>query len=152
MKVMKFGGTCLGNSTMISKVEEVIEKEKEEKVIAVSAVAGVTNQLIDFIDRFHKDEEIEAFVDEIRKGHMKLLPQPLSGYEKDQEALEHRLQKLLTLLYGVSYTEEITPRTRDLIVVTGERLSAVILAARLKARKINAAAFNSEDIGIVTDG
>lgn len=152
MKVMKFGGTCVGNSAMISNVEEVIEKEKEEKVIAISAVAGVTNQLIDFTSRFHKDEEIEAFVDEIRKEHMKLLPQPLSSCEKDQEALEHRLQKLQTLLYGVSYTEEITPRTKDLIVVTGERLSAVILAARLKARKINAAAFNSEDIGIVTDG
>jgi aspartate kinase len=104
MRVMKFGGTCVGNSAMISKVEEVIEKEKEEKVIAISAVAGVTNQLLDFTSRFHKDEEIEAFVDEMRKGHVKLLPQPLSGYEKDQEALEHRLQKLQTLLYGVSYT------------------------------------------------
>ena len=152
MKVMKFGGTCIGTSAMITHVEDAIRKEKEEKVIAISAVAGVTNQLIDFISKFHKDEEIEAFVDDLRKLHLRLLPQPLSSYDKDQEALEARLQKLQTLLYGVSYTEEITPRTRDMIIVTGERLSAVILAARLKARGTSSAAFNSEEIGILTDG
>lgn len=152
MKIMKFGGTCIGTSAMISRVEDAIEREKEEKAIAISAVAGVTNQLIDFIGRFHRDEEIESFVDEVRKAHQKLLPPPSSDHAKDVEALEARLQKLQTLLYGVSYTEEITPRTRDLIVVTGERLSAVILAARLKARGINASAFNSEELGIATDG
>lgn len=152
MKVMKFGGTCVGNTSMITKVEEVIEREKEEKVIAISAVAGVTNQLLDFIAKFHKDDEIEAFVDDLRKQHLKLMPATTGEFAKDCEALEMRLQKLENLLYGVSYTEEITPRTKDLIVVTGERLSVVILAARLKARKVNAAAFNSEELGIVTDG
>ena len=152
MKVMKFGGTCIGNSSMISKVEEVIEREKEEKVVAISAVAGVTNQLLDFIAKFHKDEEIEAFVEDLKKLHVKLMPQNQGEFAKDYEVLDARLQRLQMLLYGVSYTEEITPRTNDLIVVTGERLSAIILAARLKAMKVNAAAFNSEELGIMTDG
>jgi len=152
MKVMKFGGTCVGNSAMISKVEEVIEREKEEKVVVISAVAGVTNQLLDFIAKPHNDEEIEAFVEDLRKLHLKLMPQNAAEFPKDHEAHDARLQRLQTLLYGVNYTEEITPRTKDLIIVTGERLSAIILAARLRARKVNAAAFNSEELGIVTDG
>lgn len=152
MKVMKFGGTCIGNSAMITKVEEVIEREREEKVVVISAVAGITNQLLDFIAKFHNDAEIEAFVDDLKKLHVKLMPQSTAEFSKEHEALDARLQRLQTLLYGVNYTEEITPRTKDLIVVTGERLSAIILAARLKARKVNAAAFNSEELGIVTDG
>ena len=152
MKVMKFGGTCVGNSAMITKVEDVIANEKGEKVVAVSAVAGVTNQLLDFIANFHNDEEVESFVEEIKKQHVKLMPQNLCDFEKDLEALYTRLQKLQMLLYGISYTEEITPRTKDLIIVTGERLSAILLAARLRARKVNAAAFNSEELGIITDG
>jgi len=152
MKIMKFGGTCLGNDAMMTKVEEVIKADKDEKVVTVSAVAGITNQLLDFIVKFHSDEEIEAFVEDLKKQHEKLMPNKSSAFAKDHEALEMRLQKLQMLLYGISYTEEITPRTKDMIVVTGERLSAIILAARLKERKVNAAAFNSEDLGIVTDG
>ncbi|MDH4123335.1 MAG: aspartate kinase [Thermoplasmata archaeon] len=153
MKVMKFGGTCVANSAMITKVEEVIEKEKEDKVITLSAVAGITNQLIDFISSFHKDEEIDAFVEELRKNHVKLLPEGNEQLLKEAtEALDTRLRKLSSLLYGVSYTEEITPRTRDMIISMGERLSVVILASRLKARGINASNFNSDEIGIITDG
>lgn len=153
MKVMKFGGTCVGNDAMITKVENVILNEKEDKVIAISAVAGVTNKLIEFIASFHKDQEIDDFVEELRKSHAKLLVQCKDQIIKEAtEALETRFHKLDSLLYGVSYTEEITPRTRDLIISMGERLSAIILAARLKDRGFNAAAFNSDEIGIITDG
>jgi len=153
MKIMKFGGTCLRNNDMISKVEDAIKREKEDRVIVVSAIAGITDRLVEFMKGFHTDEEIEAFVEELGKAHRTLLPRPNKPIFKDgSEAIELRLSKLLTLLYGVSYTEEITSRTGDLILSMGERLSSIILATRLKARGLNAAFFNSDELGITTDG
>lgn len=152
MKVLKFGGTCVGTSAMISKVEDIIHREQEPKAVALSAIAGITNQLIDFLGKFHKDEEIDTFIDELMRTHTKLLPENEDLKKEAVEALDTRLKKLSSLLYGVSYTEEITPRTRDLIISMGERLSVIVLAARLKAHGLNAAAFNADELGIITDG
>lgn len=153
MKILKFGGTCMGNDLMMSKVESIIGQEKEDKAVVVSAVAGITDSLVDFMNDFHSDEEIEDFVDNLKKIHLKLLPQAKKSiYKEASAALDLRLNKLLNLLYGVSYTEEITPRTRDLIVTMGERMSSIVLAERLKTKGVNAAFFNSDELGIITDG
>ncbi|HDP96788.1 MAG TPA: aspartate kinase [Euryarchaeota archaeon] len=152
MKVMKFGGTCMSNNEMMTKVEDVIAREKEEKVILVSAVAGVTDNISGFIESFHSDEEIENYVKELKKLHLKLLPPDEDLTKEATTALDQRFNKLETLLYGVSYTEEITPRTRDLIISMGERLSSIVLATRLRARGLNSSFFNSDELGIITDG
>lgn len=152
MKVMKFGGTCMGNDDMMTKVEDVIAREKEEKVIVVSAVAGVTDSLSSFMENIHTDEEIENYVKDLKKQHLKLLPSNEKLIKDAIQAVDQRFNKLENLLYGVSYTEEITPRTRDLIISMGERLSSIVLATRLRARGLNSSFFNSDELGIITDG
>lgn len=152
MKVLKFGGTCMGNDDMMKKVEDVIAREKEEKVVVVSAVAGVTDNLSRFMESLHTDEEIEDYVKELKKLHLELLPADKNLTKEAVQALDQRFNKLETLLYGVSYTEEITPRTRDLIISMGERLCSIVLATRLRARGMNSSFFNSDELGIITDG
>ena len=51
--VMKFGGTSLANIDKIYNVAKIVEKEsKSNKIIVVlSAMAGVTNQLQDYLER-----------------------------------------------------------------------------------------------------
>ena len=50
--VMKFGGTSVGNIDNINNVANIVEKEsKSNKIIVVlSAMAGVTNQLQDYLE------------------------------------------------------------------------------------------------------
>jgi len=149
---MKFGGTCLGSNEMMSKVEDVIRAEKDNKVVVVSAVGGVTDRLVGFMESFHSDDEIDAFIKELKKIHTKLLPSDKELHATALKDMKQRFDKLENLLYGVSYTEEITPRTRDLIVSMGERLSSIVMATRLKAKDVSAAFFNADELGIITDG
>ena len=46
MKIMKFGGTSVGSVDSILKVKQIVEAEKEPVIVVVSALGGVTDQLI----------------------------------------------------------------------------------------------------------
>lgn len=152
MKVLKFGGACLASPTLLHRVAAVVREEREEKVVVVSAVAGVTDRLIAFLERPHPEAEIDGFIAEVRGLHLGLLPREGLDTAVAEAAIDDRLRKLERLLYGVSYTEEVTPRTRDLVLSFGERLSAAVLVARLRPQGVPAEAVEAEAAGIVTDG
>ena len=46
MKIMKFGGTSVGSVDSIQKVKQIVETEQEPVIVVVSALGGVTDQLI----------------------------------------------------------------------------------------------------------
>lgn len=49
MKILKFGGTSVGNAENIRKVSAIINNDKELKIVVLSAVSGTTNALLDYI-------------------------------------------------------------------------------------------------------
>ena len=59
--VMKFGGTSVGNIDSINNVANIVEKEsKSNKIIVVlSAMAGVTNQLQDYLESIDSEPSPE---------------------------------------------------------------------------------------------
>ncbi|SVC00053.1 uncharacterized protein METZ01_LOCUS252907, partial [marine metagenome] len=59
--VMKFGGTSVGNIDNINNVANIVEKEsKSNKIIVVlSAMAGVTNQLQDYLESIDSEPSPE---------------------------------------------------------------------------------------------
>ena len=46
MKVLKFGGTSVGTPESILKVKEIVTSRTEAPIVVVSALSGVTDQLI----------------------------------------------------------------------------------------------------------
>jgi aspartate kinase len=60
--------------------------------------------------------------------------------------------RLERLLHGIVLTEEITPRTRDLALSFGERLSAPLLAGALSSSGFNSRAVEADKAGLLTDG
>ena len=59
---MKFGGTSVGNLDKINNVANIVEKEsKSNKIIVVlSAMAGVTNQLQNYLESIKLDPSPES--------------------------------------------------------------------------------------------
>ena len=47
MKVLKFGGTSVASPESLKHVINIVKNSNERKIIIVSALAGVTNQLIE---------------------------------------------------------------------------------------------------------
>ncbi len=152
MKIMKFGGTCLGSEDTLQRMAKVVKNEKDPKIVVVSASGGVTNSIKDFISKPRQEKEIDDFLLSLKLRHVDMLPK--KDGQKRKEALdliEAKITKLERLLYGVTYTEELTPRTNDLILSFGERLSAIVVASRLTHEGVDATPMEADALGMITN-
>ena len=150
-KVAKFGGACVSKPEMYDRMAALLKSDPGRKFVVVSAVAGVTDSLVQTIARPREEKEIDQYLADVRKRHVALLPAPPEDGGRATEAMDALLRKLERLLYGIAYTEEITPRIRDFVLSFGERLSAQVVAANLRSRGVEAEAFEADQIGLMTD-
>jgi len=150
-KCAKFGGSLVSRSDMYDRVARVLQADPMRKFAVVSAVAGVTDSLVTTLAKPREEKEIDLYVGEFRRKHLSLLPKSSSDQDDVLGAIDALCTKLERLLYGVAYTEEITPRTRDFVLSFGERLSAQVLAANLRARGVDAWPHEADIIGLMTD-
>lgn len=149
---MKFGGTCLRDEDALNRVSKVVRDEAEQKVVVVSATAGVTNALKEFMSKPHQEKEIDDFLLQLKLKHVEMLPKKDGDIRKEAlEQIDTKMTKLERLLYGVTYTEELTPRTSDLILSFGERLAAIVVASRFRHEGIDAVPMETDAIGMITD-
>lgn len=156
MIVMKFGGTSVGSGAMLVRVSDIILRAPPERVVVISAMAGVTDAILQVLPRVQRDEgAIEPFLREMLNKHLGALREAgATDAETTRVAqeLDVLLQRFERLLYGISYTEELTPKTKDLAVSFGERLSVRLLAGVLRSRGVPAEGLDADEAGMLTDG
>jgi aspartate kinase len=155
LKVMKFGGSSLTTGESILRIGEIIAAEKEDKVVVVSAVSGITESLIQFIAQTKSENEVIGFMHKLRDSHLKLISDAVSDQRHRDDGIARingKLVKLERMLYGISYLEEVTPRTKDFVQCYGERLSAIVVSAMLRDRGVDAVPIDADELGIITDG
>jgi len=151
LKVMKFGGTCLGSEDALHRVAQVIKNEKTPRVVVVSAASGVTDALKDFMSKPRQEKEIDDFLLTMKLRHVDMLPKKDGADRKEAlDMIESKITKLERLLYGITYTEELTGRTSDLILSFGERLSSIVVAARLSHEDMDGVPMETDALGLIT--
>lgn len=155
--VMKFGGTNMGDSAAIRHSASLAGrsiKEGIKVVVVVSAMAGVTNQLLKLADAAQSGD-IASANDEIaamRTRHFTAAQE--LGAAPDSETVREIREMHETLrqaVYGVYLLRELTPRSRDLIVAFGERLSAPLMSLALEQQGFRAKHVSGGEAGILTD-
>ncbi|HTM67702.1 MAG TPA: aspartate kinase [Candidatus Binatia bacterium] len=154
MIVMKFGGSSVGTAEAIGQVAGLVESYREEKpVIVVSALQGVTDRLLALADAaLARDlDAVEAGLAQLRSRHRETA---IGAAGDDALACLARIDALMGelghALRGIAALGELSPRSLDLVVSFGERLSAPIVAAALSARGIPAEDVDARAL-IVTD-
>jgi len=160
MIVMKFGGTSVGSAQNIKKVVDIVEKTNGHKIIVVSAMSGVTDSLhqiakriIDLPNRVIEGE-VETFIKQINKKHANTAGELIADKKILKEVnakIDELTQKLRSVLLGVGYLEDLSPKSLDYILSFGERYSIMIIASALKSRGIKSVALTGYEAGIVTD-
>ena len=155
--VMKFGGTLMGSSQAIRHSAGLVARSTTQgvKVVAVvSAMTGVTNQLLKLADAAEAGD-IAFANDEIaimRNRHFtaaqELGAAPDSETVRDIREMHETLRQAV---YGVYLLRELTLRSRDLIVSFGERLSAPLMALALSQIGLNSHHLTGGQAGILTD-
>lgn len=131
MKVLKFGGTSVGTVESLRNVKSIVEGQTEPVIVVVSALGGITDQLINtarlaaqgdisylesyarIVDRHHK--VIDGIVPEHSRLDVQSIVNPL-------------LEELGNIYRGVNLIKDLSDRTLDIIVSYGERLSSVIIS------------------------
>lgn len=158
LRIMKFGGTSVGDAGCIERVVEIIRSSspRSNLVVVVSAMSGVTNKLIEAASRAEAGDRksVAAIFDDLRKQQIAaagLLIQPMEDRERICRQMEEILQEGEHLCHGTILLRELTLRSRDAISSLGERLSSPLVAATLASRGVAAEAVDATEL-IVTDG
>ncbi|MDL2223896.1 bifunctional aspartate kinase/homoserine dehydrogenase I [Bacteroidales bacterium OttesenSCG-928-M06] len=146
MKVMKFGGSSVGSVESILKVKTIVESVSEPVVVVVSALGGVTDQLLTMSKLAAQgDYSYEKAYDQLLVRHIEMIEGLIRDSEKRNELMKQvssSLEELSNILRGVFLVKDLSQKTSDMIVSYGERLSSLIISYVLKdARLFDACKF-----------
>jgi len=155
MKVLKFGGTSVAHSQNILLVEKIIKREslKSKVVVIVSALHGVTDQLIKAAEYASvKDENYIHIVQNLEEKHINLVKElfPIAEQSSWLSFVKKHFNDIEDLCNGIAVLGELTDRIKDKIASYGEFLSSKVIAARLQQEKLDCMWMNSAEL-IKTD-
>jgi len=137
--IHKFGGASLANAAAIRQaVEIVLAHRPAPLVVVVSAMAGVTDALLDGAARAARGDvgHVRATADALHAQHAAAARALVPAGAGRDELLRHvdaAFAELEQVAGGLAALRELTPRTTDYLAARGERLSARIFAAALEA-------------------
>lgn len=155
---MKFGGTSVGSPEAIGNVVEVVREDVQRGngvIVVVSAMSGATDALIASV-REAASGNRWAYLNaaqKLRERHdeaLNLLVPAGPSRESVKQEVGAILDQHTELCHAVNILGEATPRISDAVVSFGERLSARVVAAALRAQGIEAVALDATQL-IVTD-
>jgi aspartate kinase len=146
MRVLKFGGTSVGDADRIRGVVEVVRGRAaaEPVVVVVSAQSGVTDHLIqlakDAVTGAASSAWLRARVGEVATD-LGLAP----------SLVDEEMEELETLVRGIQMVGELSPRSLDRMQSFGERVSARLVAAAMQDAGLPARPYMAYEVGLVTD-
>jgi aspartate kinase len=157
--VMKFGGTSVATGENIRRVANIVAdsvKKGYRVVVVVSALAGVTNQLVEEAEQAKKKDEkqIQEFTRKLVEKHVTTVTAAIENksiQKEVEQVIKKTVSALEKVLTGICYVGEITPKSRDYVLSFGERLSAPIVWGALRDIKLQTQCFTGKEAGIVTD-
>lgn len=157
MIVLKFGGTSVGDGAAIVRATELIGARRERQpVVVVSAMAGVTNNLLNAA-RLAAGGDLRAalkVMHQLRERHEAAIndavprPKPRSAAS---EAVATHFAGLALMLEALQLLREDGPKAEDAVVSHGELWSAEILARALEARDLPGVWVDARQVMITDD-
>ena len=155
--VQKFGGTSLGTADRLQSVADIVQNTAEHHsvIVVVSAMSGykksegTTSRLLQAGEYSTTGQDYSKILGMIENTHFDVLEKAIqsSGLrEKIEAGIHQELQHLKSFLEAIRVIKEISPRSKNLIVGTGERLSAQVLSGVLQDRGLEGIYTNLSEI------
>ena len=136
--LLKFGGTSMGGPSAMQQAAEIIRSQREswqEVIIVVSAMNGVTNNLIACAEAAlaRKEKSYRDIIAKLQARHFEAIQElaPHDMQEALQQDIENQLARLRAFCDSIQVMGEVTPRGMDMIASFGERLNAKVFSACL---------------------
>ncbi|MCS6952401.1 MAG: aspartate kinase [Bryobacterales bacterium] len=154
--VMKFGGTSMGSAERIRIAARIAAEERRKRpvLVVVSAMAGVTDLLLETLRRAEAGDTagMEANLQKLQDRHVETCHEllPAEKHEAVLAGIHSLIGDFQRIAAGIRMLGERPPRSVDEALAVGERLSASLLASYLESQGVRAVAINGADV-IVTD-
>lgn len=156
--VMKFGGTSVGSADALISATQIIrdaQKDWSRIVVVTSAMAGVTNLLLDSANQSSRNtlggetpplRDVESTLREKHFSAAEALIKNKSLLEETKKEINVLIQVFVNLCNAIQILGEASPRALDAVASLGERMSlrlltAVINEVGIKAKGIDATEF-----------
>ena len=155
MQVLKFGGSSVAGAHVIKQVMAIVEKAiaKEKTIVVVSALGGVTDNLIKCGTLAAAgDEAFNEILKKLEQRHLEAVQQlvPVTQQSSVLSMVKQRCNELEDICKGVFMLRELSPRTQDRIVSYGEWLSSQIISAAFSFNGIKSEWVDARKL-IITD-
>jgi aspartate kinase len=141
---MKFGGTSVEDARAMERTAAIVASRRKRglgAVVVVSAMAKVTDQLLAAASAAGRGDRVGALAiaARLRNRHIDTTADLLDAERLVvlRVVLDHEFDALDDLLRGIAAVGELTPRTNDLVVSFGERLSSRMVAEAFEQRGLN---------------
>lgn len=142
MKILKFGGTSVGSIENVRRIGEIVLNQQDKIVVVVSALGGVTDQLLTVAQQAASGIKINGEMVFLRTRHEDLIKGLFNeeNSTKTIQALQPLFDELEKIVQGVTLIGELTPKTLDKILGFGERLSSILISRYLNVQLIDSIA------------
>src|ERR1700679_312348 len=154
---MKFGGTSVEDAPAMKRTANIVRGRRErglEAVVVVSAMAKVTDLLVSAANAAGRGDKAGALAIGARLRHPHIDTATALLEEERvailQQGLHQEFDALDDLLRGISAVGELTPRTNDLVLSFGERLSSRMIAEAFDQHGLEGAHVDARNC-IITD-
>eukprot|EP00833_Pecoramyces_ruminatium_P013568 jgi/Orpsp1_1/1187600/evm.model.d7180000058972.1 len=161
--VQKFSGATVGSAKRMEKVLKLIKNSIKENdiMVVMSAVSptkkihGTTSKLILATRELLVKKSTHSFeiLNEIEENHINILNKLITNNEelrlKTEKEIKNECNNLRDFLKALEIIKEITPKSSDSILSTGEKLAGIVFTAYMKNEGIDSELIDFEKI--ITD-
>ncbi|SMO54731.1 aspartate kinase [Fodinibius sediminis] len=140
--ILKFGGTSLQNAAFIEQAARVVidRSQAARPFVVVSALKGVTDALIALAEA---PSDAEQQIHRLEQKHVALLEQLVGPDSPSRRELTELFEELRQTASDQVLKDEDRRAWKDRILSVGERASALIFAATLSHKGLQAEAFEA---------
>jgi aspartokinase/homoserine dehydrogenase 1 len=139
-KILKFGGSSVANARNINKVIDIIlqsQKGGENLVVVVSALGGVTDDLVMLATLVSKKEDkYKTLFDNICQRHNQVIKELIKPKDRENilQEISKKYDELEEIMENILLTKELSLYSLDAVMSFGEQLSAYIISEAIKNR------------------
>ncbi|WP_394749640.1 aspartate kinase [Spongiimicrobium salis] len=149
MKILKFGGSSVGKSVGLFRIENIIKSCEGKKIVVCSAISGVTDILVDLVENVKNDhrELIPGLIEILRIQHCNLI-EDLMFDQKMKKTLSEFVDVSLGNILELSESE-LSLNEECEIITYGELLLTTIYSCYLTSIGIKNILLDAKDFMFV---
>ena len=141
MQVLKFGGSSVGSAEAINKMIAIVmdSRKKEPTIVVVSAMSGITDQLLMLAQTASNgNEAYKTIVETIEQKHLEVVRAllPIQQQSATLSLVKQLTNELEANCEGLFMLKELSMRMQDKIISYGELLSSKIISATFESKGI----------------